>query len=90
MSLFRVIKLNAREWWIILLGVLGAAVDGSIFPLFALLFGEILEVFSLRSDEILSGVHLWAGLFIVLGVVAGVGVFLKVFYIIMFRYAYMV
>ena len=78
MSLFRVIKLNAREWWIILLGILGAAVNGSIWPLFALLFGEILEVFSRPADEVLGAVHLWAGLFIVLGIVSGAGVFLKV------------
>ena len=72
------IKLNAKEWWIIVLGVLGAGVSGSIFPIFALLFGEILAVFSLRSDEILSGIHMWAGLFIVLGAVSGAGIFLKV------------
>ena len=78
MSLYRVIKLNAREWWIILLGILGSAVNGSIWPLFALLFGEILEVFSRPASEVLGAVHLWAGLFIVLGIVSGVGVFLKV------------
>ena len=77
-SLLRVIKLNAREWWIIIIGLLGAAVNGSIWPLFALLFGEILEVFARPADEILDGIHLWAGLFIILGIVSGVGVFLKV------------
>ena len=77
-SLLRVIKLNAREWWIIVVGVLGSAINGSIWPLFALLFGEILEVFSRPSDEILGAIHVWAGLFIVLGIVSGVGVFLKV------------
>ena len=79
MSLYRVIKLNAREWWIILLGILGSAVNGSIWPLFALLFGEILEVFSRPANEVLGAVHLWAGLFIVLGIVSGAGVFLKVY-----------
>jgi hypothetical protein len=73
-----VIKLNAREWWIIVVGVLGAAVSGSIWPLFALLFGEILEVFARSADEVLGGIHMWAGLFIVLGIVSGAGVFLKV------------
>lgn len=77
-SLLRVIKLNAREWWIIIIGLLGAAVNGSIWPLFALLFGEILEVFARPADEILDGIHVWAGLFIVLGIVSGAGVFLKV------------
>ena len=36
--------LNAKEWWIILLGILGALINGSVFPLFAIIFGEILTV----------------------------------------------
>lgn len=61
-----------------MLGLLGSLINGSIWPLFALLFGEILGVFARPADEVLSATHLWAGLFIVLGVVSGVGVFLKV------------
>ena len=76
--LFRVIALNAKEWWLIVLGIVGAALNGSIFPLFAFLFGEILRVFSLPRDEVLSEIGVWAGLFVILGIVSGVGVFLKV------------
>ena len=76
--LFRVIALNAKEWWLIVLGVVGAALNGSIFPLFAFLFGEILRVFSLPRDEVLSEIGLWVGLFLFLGVVSAVSVFLKV------------
>ena len=60
------------------IGILGAAVSGCMWPSFALLFGEILRVFALPPDEILDEIHLWAGLFIVLGVVSGTAVFLKV------------
>ena len=76
--LYRVIKLNAPEWYIIIIGMLGAAVNGCIWPAFALLFGEILDVFALPPSEILGEIHLWAGLFIVLGVVSGTGLFFKV------------
>ena len=62
-----------------LAGVVGAAVNGCIWPAFAFLFGEILEVFALPPDEVLDEIHVWAGLFIVLGVVSGTGVFLKVY-----------
>ena len=72
------IELNAPEWYIIIIGMLGAAVNGCIWPAFALLFGEILDVFALPPDEILGEIHLWAGLFIVLGVVSGTGLFFKV------------
>jgi hypothetical protein len=76
--LHRIIALNAKEWWLIVLGVVGAALNGSIFPCFAFLFGEILRVFSLPRNEVLSEVGLWAGLFTILGAVSGFGIFLKV------------
>ena len=77
-SLLRVMKANAKEWWLILLGLVGSIILGLIYPSFAIFFGEINEVFARPVNEILDGLHLWAGLFIVLGVVSGVGMFLKV------------
>ena len=78
-SLFRVLALNAKEWWIIVLGVFGSIINGSIFPLFGIIFGEILAVFARPTGgEILNGIGPWAGLFVVLGFVAGVAIFLKV------------
>ena len=78
-SMFRVLKLNAKEWWMILLGSIGSAINGSINPLFALLFGEIFKVFGNENpDEVLNGIHPWAGLFLVFGVVSGLAIFFKV------------
>ena len=78
-SFFRIIRLNAKEWWLILLGTLGSAVNGSINPLFAVLFGEIFQVFgNPDTSAVLNSVHPWAGLFIAFGVVSGVAIFLKV------------
>lgn len=78
MSLFRVMTANAKEWWLILLGVLCSFVLGSIFPLFAVVFRELLEVFTLPRDQILDRVHVWGGAFIALGVVSGIAVFIRV------------
>ena len=78
MSLLRVLKANANEWWLIGLGLLGSLVLGSVFPAFAIFFGEILDVFTRPADQILDGLHPWAGLFLVLGTVSGIAVFLKV------------
>ena len=77
-SLTRVIKMNAREWWIIILGVMAAAINGCITPLFAILFGEVLAVFALPADEVFDEIHPWAALYITLGVVAGIAIFIKV------------
>ena len=83
--LHRVLRLNAKEWWIIILGLLGAAVGGSICPMFAIFYGEILAVFALPAEEILGEVPLWASLFIVLAVVSGLGIFAKVSNVLKFR-----
>ena len=78
-SLLRVLKYNAREWWLIVLGTIGSAINGSINPLFAVLFGEIFSVFSSPiPSEVINRVHPWAATFIAFGVVSGVAVFLKV------------
>ena len=77
-SLFRVFALNAKEWWLIVLGVIGAAANGLIYPLFGFLFGEILRVFSLPPEEVVSEISLWAVLLMVLGFVSGVGIFVRV------------
>ena len=77
--LFRVIALNAKEWWLIVLGVFGSMINGSIFPLFAIIFGEVLAVFSRPTGaEILDGIGLWAGLYLILGFVSGIAIFFKV------------
>ena len=77
-SLIRVMKANAKEWWIILFGLLGAFVLGTMFPAFAIVFGEVLDVFAQPVDDILDSLHPFAALFIVLGIVSGIAIFLKV------------
>ena len=77
-SFMKVLRLSSREWWMILLGVLGSMVDGAVYPVFAIIFGEALEVFSLPASQVVPNIHKWAGLFLVLGVVSGISVFVKV------------
>ncbi len=43
----KLMALNSKEWYLIALGVVGAAVNGSIFPLFAIIFGELLRVMTI-------------------------------------------
>ena len=44
MGLLPLLKLNAREWPFIALGILGSFIEGVAFPLFAIFFGEVLSV----------------------------------------------
>ena len=77
-SFMDVLSLNSREWWLMMLGVLGSMVDGAVYPVFAIIFGEALEVFSLPASQVIAHIHKWAGLFLVLGAVSGTSVFIKV------------
>ncbi|NWI20704.1 ABCBB protein, partial [Crypturellus soui] len=47
----RILKYNASEWPYMVLGSLGAAVNGAVSPLYALLFSEILGTFSILDEE---------------------------------------
>ena len=71
-------KANAKEWWIILFGIFGAFILGTMFPLFAIIFGQVLDVFAKPVDTILNSLHPFAALFIALGVISGIAMFLKV------------
>uniref|UniRef100_A0A673U4I6 Bile salt export pump n=1 Tax=Suricata suricatta TaxID=37032 RepID=A0A673U4I6_SURSU len=47
----RILKFNAPEWPYMLLGAVGASVNGSVTPLYAFLFSQILGTFSLPDKE---------------------------------------
>ncbi|XP_077607205.1 bile salt export pump isoform X1 [Crocuta crocuta] len=67
----RILKFNAPEWPYMLVGAVGASVNGSVTPLYAFLFSQILGTFSLSDKEEqrsqINGVCL---LFVVLGCVS--------------------
>ena len=45
-SMIRILKYNSPEWYYMLIGAFGAAINGGINPAFAVLFSEILGVSS--------------------------------------------
>ncbi|OXB76842.1 UNVERIFIED_CONTAM: hypothetical protein H355_002535 [Colinus virginianus] len=47
----RILKYNASEWPYMVIGSLGAAVNGALSPLYALLFSQILGTFSILDQE---------------------------------------
>ena len=51
---------------------------GSAFLVFSIIFGEVLNVLTLPSDQVLAAVHLWAAGFIGIGVATGTANFLIV------------
>ncbi|XP_051883493.1 LOW QUALITY PROTEIN: bile salt export pump-like [Pristis pectinata] len=47
----RILKYNVAEWPYMLFGSFGAAVNGGVNPVYALLFSQILGTFSLQNEE---------------------------------------
>jgi len=39
-----VVKASAPEWYLILIGVIASAIDGSTFPIISVFMGELFEV----------------------------------------------
>ncbi|XP_027629646.1 bile salt export pump isoform X3 [Tupaia chinensis] len=76
----RILKFNAPEWPYMLAGTVGAAVNGTITPLFAFLFSQILGTFSLLDKEEqrsqINGVCL---LFVALGCISFLTQFLQAY-----------
>ncbi|EFA76461.1 hypothetical protein PPL_10227 [Heterostelium album PN500] len=65
----RIIKMNQAEWPFFLLGTIGALANGAIFPVFSILFSEIMKVFNSKDvyDEAVK-MCLW---FLLLAVISG-------------------
>ncbi|ELK04675.1 Multidrug resistance protein 1 [Pteropus alecto] len=67
----RILKFNAHEWPYMLVGAVGAAVNGAVTPLYAFLFSQILGTFSLLDkEEQRSQIHDVCLLFVAMGCVS--------------------
>ncbi|KAK3108334.1 hypothetical protein FSP39_005774 [Pinctada imbricata] len=68
-SMFRVLRMNAPEWYLILFGCLAAIVNGGVQPAFAVIFAEILGVFAETDlDKQKEEVNMYVIILVALGV----------------------
>lgn len=72
--------MNLKEWPFILIGVIASIIMGSIGPIFALLFGDVLNLLSWQDIEAarLKSFE-YSMMFLILGLTSGVAMFLQVF-----------
>lgn len=61
--LLRVLKMQSREYWALIIGIIGAGGSGALLPIFGVIFGQILAVFSKTGQELLDGAAFWALVF---------------------------
>nr|QNH67928.1 ATP-binding cassette transporter subfamily B member 1 X2 [Brachionus plicatilis] len=68
-SMFKVLKLNAPEWYFILIGCLASIISGAVQPAFSIVFSKAIAIFSecdVKKQE--QSIILYSILFIVFGV----------------------
>ena len=54
-GLLQILKVNAKEWPFIALGILGSFIEGIGLPLFAIFFGEVLTVSVADTQHAMHG-----------------------------------
>ncbi|XP_035989695.1 ATP-dependent translocase ABCB1-like isoform X1 [Fundulus heteroclitus] len=79
-SLFKVLRLNASEWPYILVGLICAAINGALQPLFAILFSKIITVFAEPDQTVIrQRANFFSLMFVMMGVVCFFTMFLQGF-----------
>nr|QFU47755.1 P-glycoprotein [Palaemon carinicauda] len=79
-STFKIMKMNSTEWPFMVGGVLGAAVQGTMLPIYAILFGEVFGTLSIvDEDEARAEANHYALLFLILGIIAAISMFFQAY-----------
>ncbi|KAJ3044978.1 Multidrug resistance protein 1 [Rhizophlyctis rosea] len=68
-DMWRIMKMGAPEWWLSLIGFIGSAISGIWFPIFSIVFGKIITVFS-ETDltKLQKDANFWSLMFVLLGI----------------------
>ncbi|ERL93338.1 hypothetical protein D910_10631 [Dendroctonus ponderosae] len=81
-SLWSIVKLNSPEWLSLVLGCIGAGAMGTAFPIFAILFGNILQVLQdidSNPDYVRQETNKYCLYFVLAGVLSMCATFLQMY-----------
>jgi ATP-binding cassette subfamily B (MDR/TAP) protein 1 len=78
--MWEVFLLNRPELTFILAGAFASAIAGAIMPVFAFIFGSILEVFYKRGDALRADTEFWSLMFFVIAFIGLFSNFLKFYF----------
>jgi len=79
-SIRRLLALNKQEWLFMLVGTISAFIQGSVMPVYAIIFGEVLQALSEPDeDKAQKDANQWALAFLGIGLLAGTSMFLQLF-----------
>ncbi|XP_061392040.1 ATP-dependent translocase ABCB1 [Musca vetustissima] len=80
-NLWKILKMNNEEWPQILCGCVCSIIMGAAMPLFAVLFGSILDVLAVKDDDeyVRSETNTFSLYFLICGIVVGIATFLQIY-----------
>ncbi|XP_060520271.1 ATP-dependent translocase ABCB1-like [Cylas formicarius] len=79
-SIWSIVKMNAPEWFYLIVGSIGAALMGCSMPIFAVIFGSILQVLeNTDADYVRSETNKYCLYFVGAGGLAAISTFLQVY-----------
>ncbi|KAM7343054.1 ATP-dependent translocase ABCB1-like [Cochliomyia hominivorax] len=80
-SIYKILKMNRDEWPQILCGCVSSVIMGCAMPLFAVLFGSILQILAVRDDPqyIRDNTNIYSLYFVICGIVVGTATFLQIY-----------
>ncbi|KAJ2945156.1 hypothetical protein O0L34_g9219 [Tuta absoluta] len=77
---WEILQLCKPEKYLMLVGIFAAVCVGASFPMFAVLFGETYGYLESTNEEyVIGGTNMIAVLFLVVGVVTGIGIFVQIY-----------
>ena len=79
-SIFNILKMNRDEWPQILCGCISSVIMGAAMPLFAVLFGSILQILAVKGNPeyVRDETNTFSMYFLICGIVVGIATFLQV------------
>ena len=78
-NVLNVLRMNLKEWPYLLIGVIASIVMGAVGPIFALLFGDVLNLLSWQDIEAARQKSFeYSMLFLILGLGSGLAMFVQV------------
>uniref|UniRef100_A0A9J2Q415 Uncharacterized protein n=1 Tax=Ascaris lumbricoides TaxID=6252 RepID=A0A9J2Q415_ASCLU len=79
-NLIEILQYARPEWIYIILALFACLIQGSVYPVFSLIFNEILAIFAKPRDQMLSNGHFYSLMFLVLGAVSAITLLIQAFF----------
>ncbi|EHH52281.1 P-glycoprotein ABCB5 [Macaca fascicularis] len=77
-SLLKILKLNKSEWPFVVLGTLASVLNGTVHPVFSIIFAKIITMFGNKDKTTLKhDAEMYSTIFVILGVICFVSYFMQ-------------